>query len=401
MSRVEIDGELFLNAFKNLRRQGIRTYLTTIGIVIGIAAVVALLMVGEGLNLTVQEEFEKMGSNTIMVMPGSSFMQSTFSRLESGDADKIKAINGVEDVFSINFVSMKVERGEDSITAIIMGVDPNVQEGMSQIGMLEVGEGRGLVSTDKYSVLIGKRFSENAFEKEIGLKQRLLIGGKNFRIIGITKEGGSSFGSMFDNAIVMPTDTLEEAYGEELYPFRIIVRTFSKDDVAEVSDRITRVLKRAHGQEDFQVMAASQIQEVAASVLGLVQLVLVGIASISLIVGGIGIMNTMLMSVMERTRDIGIMKAIGATNKRIRNMFLIEAGLIGAVGGVIGLILGFLIAVGVGIAAQYAGFALKIVPNPLIFAGAVAFAMIVGMAAGYLPAKRAAQMDPVIALGHE
>jgi len=206
---------------------------------------------------------------------------------------------------------------------------------------------------------------------------------------------------MFDNAIIMSKNGLEEISDEELTPFRIIAKTYRKEDIPEVKERIIRVLKRAHGEEDFQIMTASQIQESAGAILGLVQAVLVGIAAISLAVGSIGIMNTMFMSVMERTREIGIMKAIGATNKRVRNIFLMEAGIIGAAGGLIGIGFGFTIAIVVGLVAESAGFPLKVVPDLMLFFGALLFAMAVGMIAGYIPAKRAAEMDPVEALSQE
>ena len=143
------------------------------------------------------------------------------------------------------------------------------------------------------------------------------------------------------------------------------------------------------------------MQGSADAILGLINAVLIGIAAISLLVGAIGIMNTMFMSVLERTKEIGIMKSIGATNKMIRNIFLIESGFIGMGGGIIGLIIGFIIAVIVSVIATMSGFAMSISPDPSIFIGSIAFAMIVGMVAGYIPAKNAAEMDPVDALSRE
>ncbi len=396
-----IDLELFKRSATSLRKQGMRTFLTTLGVVIGIAAIVALIAVGQGLNTSVQEEFEKMGSNTIIVLPGANFTQSTFASLEENDPKRIESINGVEDVFSIYFKSKQVEFEGVKRSSVIMGLNPEKQEGMKTIGMLGLKEGRDLADNEKFAVLLGERFQEESFENDIQIKQRLLIEGKSYKVVGINESGGSSFGSMFDNAIVMPKEGLDEISEETLTPFRIIVKVYNKEDIPDVKKRITKVLEKAHGEEDFQIMTASQIQESAGAILGLVQAVLVGIAAISLAVGSIGIMNTMFMSTMERTREIGIMKAIGATNKHIRNLFLIEAGFIGAGGGIIGVGIGFVIALVVGVIADVSGFPLRINPDIVLFLGAVLFAMSVGMIAGYIPAKRASEMDPVDALGHD
>jgi len=180
MARRDIvDKELFKRSFTSLRRQGLRTFLTTLGVVIGIAAIVALIAVGQGLNLSVQEEFEKMGSNTIIILPGANFTQSVFAKLESSDPERIASINGVEHSFPIYFVSRQVEFNNVKRGSVIMGIEPESQQGMESIGMLNVEDGRGLVQSDRFSVILGERFSTDAFEKDIELRQRILIEGKS------------------------------------------------------------------------------------------------------------------------------------------------------------------------------------------------------------------------------
>ncbi len=396
-----IDFEIFKKGFRSLRRQGIKTYLTTLGVVIGIAAIVALLLIGQGLNQSVQEQFEQMGSNTIIVLPGSSMMTSTFAKFEADDPKRIKSIQGVESVNPIYFEAVIATVGDEKRNIVIMGIDPEDQEGLSGMGMLTLADGRQLSNSDKFSVIIGSSLAEDGFDKELQLKQRIMVDGKGLRIVGITQATGSSFGSMFDSAVIMSIDGLEELTGEKLSPFRIPVKTFTKEDVPEVKEKITRVLKKAHGEEDFQIITSSQMQGSANTILGLINAVLLGIAAISLLVGAIGIMNTMFMSVLERTKEIGVMKSIGATNKMVRNIFLVESGVIGMGGGIIGLIVGFIIAVIVSLVASSSGFTMTITPDPNIFIGSIAFAMIIGMIAGYIPAKNAAEMDPVDALSRE
>ena len=193
--------------------------------------------------------------------------------------------------------------------------------------------------------------------------------------------------------------TIKAVIDENATPFRIAVKATSSAEVEPLKQRIRAALKKAHNnEEDFQVINAGQILEGVTSVLLLIEIVLVGIAAISLFVGGIGIMNTMLMAVIERTREIGIMKAVGATNAQVLSLFLVESGLIGLIGGIIGVALGLGIAFVISIIANSAGFGLPAVASPLLIAGAMLFALIVGIISGVIPARRAALLDPVEAL---
>jgi len=393
-----MDTELFSNAVENLKRQKFRSILTLLGIIIGIGAVVALISIGDGFNKSVEKEFEKLGSNTIMVLPGSSFISSVFSKLDTADVKRIEAIKGVESATPMFLSSQIVSFKEEKKSVIVLGIDTKKQDLLEEIGLLSIAEGRALTSSDNLGVVLGARFAEETFDSEVELKQNLTMGNDSLRVVGITKAAGQSFGAAFDNAIVMNYKSLESITGKKLTPFRIFVKAVNKEEIPEVKERITKELKRAHGKEDFQILTASQIQETALSVLGLIQMVLVFIAAISLIVGGIGIMNTMLMAVMERTKEIGIMKAIGATNNFILSLFLVESGVIGLVGGLIGYLLGFSIALIGGIVASSSGIDLIISFDPILLLGSLAFAFVIGMVSGWVPARRASAMDPIDAL---
>jgi len=398
---MEIDAELFSIAFRNLKMHKLRSFLTLLGIIIGIAAIVALVSIGEGLNQAVAQEFEKMGLDTLVVEPGSGTgMTSMISRtLKEEDIGLIEGIPGVEHVMGFYETAAVVEFGGKQASVFIIGATPADRPFLEKAGYLDLVKGRNLESNDKYAVIISESFATEGFEGEtLRVRDQLEINGQKFKVAGITKDMSGVMGSMgMANMIWLPKETVRDFFGEK-NPTEIMVQVTDREIADEVADKITERLKRAHGEEDFYVMTTENIMESAGVVLALIQTVLVALAGISLIVGGIGIMNTMLMSVLERTKEIGIMKAVGATNGRVLSIFLAESALIGAFGGVAGTILGLLLATLVAVVATLSGFALPVGINIAAIIGAVAFAMAVGMASGYLPARRAALLEPVQAL---
>lgn len=396
-----IDLELFHVAFKNLKGRQLRSFLTILGIVIGIAAIVALISIGEGLNQSVAQEFEALGTDTIMVLPGGGMMESIFAKLSDEDVDTIEEVKGVDFAAAVYATTLQAEFRGEKQSGMVIGIDSEKMDKLGFIGIAEVEEGRMLTENDTSSVVLGSKFDSRVMKEEIGLRQAIEIGGKKFRVAGILKEAKSQFGGMFNTAIMMSSDELKNISDDEITPLRIIVKALPGEEIDELKQRISDRLEKKHNKKDFQVMDLQQVSEIATSVVGLISLVLVGIAAISLLVGGIGIMNTMLMSVLERTREVGVMKAIGATTSKIIRIFVVEAGMIGLVGGTIGLLLGIGAASLVSIVAELAGLPLTTVVTPGLIIGALAFSMAVGMIAGVYPAKRAAGIDPVEALRYE
>ncbi|MFH1239869.1 MAG: ABC transporter permease [Candidatus Diapherotrites archaeon] len=397
-----MDLETFTVALRNLRHQRLRSFLTLAGVIIGVAAIVALISVGEGLQNAVLNEFESIGLNTIAVEPGSGdFLETALSRtLSENDVEIMKRIDGVEVVIPFYYSNANAFYRKESSGVMIIGFDPEYTEHLERMGYMKLLEGRMLDPNDRYSFVIGENFAKNEFSNELGVKSRLEMGGKQFRIVGLLDEGGIMMGGSFGGMAWMHKDIVKSVFGVE-DPMEIVVIAKSQDDVKKVVAEIEYELEKDHGSKDFYVMSMEQMLEGADMILGLIQLVLVGIAAISLAVGGIGIMNTMFMAVIERTREIGVMKAIGATNKKIRNMFILEAGFIGMVGGIIGALFGFGLALLIGFGSSVAGFSLPVDVSPVLFIEALIFAMIVGMISGYIPAKRASELDPVEALHYE
>jgi putative ABC transport system permease protein len=388
-------------ALNNLLQQKIRSYLTLLGIVIGIAAIVALVSIGEGFNAFVVKQFESIGLDTIAVEPGNTTIASAFSKMQKNDAKLIEAIPGVEAVMELFETSSVATFKKQSTGVFLIGIDPSKQKYLEDTGYLSLAKGRLLENNDRFSIIISDGFAKDAFDTPLGLKEKIEINGQNYKIIGITKQSDVAFSGFGINNMVWLNSDILKTYFDENRPTEIMVKATSRDKVQDVVEKIERKLEQAHGEKDFQVMSTENIIKQAGVVLTLVQIVLIGLAAISLLVGGIGIMNTMLMAVMERTREIGVMKAIGATNERVLSIFLLEAGMIGLVGGIIGTIFGYLIALIVSFASKTAGFALPIEINFFVTIGALAFAMIVGMVSGFIPARRAAMLDPIEALRYE
>jgi len=394
------DQELFSIAFRNLKTQKMRSVLTLLGIVIGIGAIVGLVSIGEGLNQAVNVEFEKMGMDTLTVQNGSELGMSTAitRSIKEEDMGIIENIPGVESVMGFYETAGIAEFKKKQSSIFIIGIDTKDKEFLEKTGYIDIMKGRWLEPNDKYALIIPESFANDGFDEEtLRVRDQLEINGQKFKIVGISKDMSGAFGGFASNMLWFPKETVQDFFGEE-DPMEIMVKATDRTLVNEVAERVEERLLRAHGEEDFTVITTENIMEMAGVVLGLIQTVLVALAGISLIVGGIGIMNTMLMSVMERTKEIGVMKAIGATNDQVLSMFLAEAGLIGGVGGIIGVVFGLILASIVSFAATASGFALPVGINIVAMVGAVAFAMLVGMLSGYMPARKASLLEPVEAL---
>jgi putative ABC transport system permease protein len=405
---VKMIVDYFKFALNGIARKGIRSWLTMIGIFIGITSVVALVSVGQGFQNAIDEQFRMMGANIIVVMPGAGFTTfgSTASTVTNHDVDIIKKINGVDLATGILMRTAKVEYADEIKYTRVSGMPTDETQdvilNMQQVRILE-GQKR-FKEGDKYKAAVGYLLGTgDFFEKPVKVRDNIFINNQEFKVAAIVDKLGSPDD---DSTIWIPLDTAREIFKEPDKLTMIMVQVKDGFEPSEVAEDIKRELREdrglKRGEEDFTVQTSEQLKESINSVMGMVQLFVVGIAAISLLVGGVGIANTMYTSVLERTREIGVMKAVGATDRSILILFLMESGTIGLVGGVAGCLLGIGLAKAVELYAAQMGLGLlKVVATPELILGTLAFSFLVGSVAGLVPARKASRLDPVEALRYE
>jgi putative ABC transport system permease protein len=387
-------------ALRNITHRRLRSWLTAIGIIIGVASVVALISVSMGMQDAIEEQFEMMGTDTITITPTSftgpgSTAEAPF---DDGDVRVIERVAEINKVLPMMYGTAKFTFHNQDSYSYLMGVplDRDASDVWEDIGWeSEIGR---FPEPDKKEVGLGYLAAKEMFDDEVHLKNTILVNDVKFKVVGIAKEVGNS---QDDGAIYMDVDIAKDILDQENYNM-ILAKVKPGNDAELIADKVQRKLEKYRDAEDFNAMTPSEILEQVNDILGIIQLVLVGIAAISLLVGAIGIMNTMYTSVLERTKEIGIMKAIGASNHAIMLIFLAEAGILGLVGGTVGTILGMMMGKGVEIAAGTSGFIpLKVAVSWPLILGAISFAFLIGALSGTLPALGAAKLKPVDALRHE
>ena len=399
--------DFFLISFRNLRKRKIRSWLTMLGIFIGIAAVVSLISLGEGLRGAVGTQFANLGTDKLTVQakgggfgpPGSGVAK----KLTDKDFDVISRIEGVEAIAK-RYVRVGSLEFNDQIE---YGYATSIPEYEGRklvedtIGV-DMEFGRFLKKEDNKKVALGYSFyADEIFDKPIINGNKVLINGEVFEVVGILEKSGSL---IFDGAVYMNEEPLKELLdvGDEIDI--IAIKVSDENEIPRIVEDIEKQLRKTRkveeGKEDFTVETPQDVLESLNNIVSVISIVLIGIAAISLLVGGIGIMNTMYTSVLERTKEIGIMKSIGARNSSIFGLFLIESGILGLFGGVIGIILGYLLAKIVEFAAKgFLGEGIIQVTFPIwLIAGSLGFAFLVGTISGVLPAMQASRMKPVDAL---
>jgi putative ABC transport system permease protein len=405
-------GQPIIEALESLASNKLRSGLTILGIVIGVAAVIAMLGVGRGAEAEITGSIEGIGTNLIFVFRGGDEDVRNPKPLTLGDAEAIAdpfAAPSVSNVAPALQGSGEVSYGGESVITTISGVTPEYE----LVRNWSVTEGNFISEGDllgRSSVaVIGVDVAEKLFGRKAGLVgETVRIEGQPFRIIGVMEEkGGSSFGSE-DDVIIVPMATAQARLIRRSTADRvdiIMVSAVSSEDVVRAGDEIAQILRSRHrtavGQDDFTILNQQDFLETAETVTNVITIFLGGVAGISLLVGGIGIMNIMLVSVIERTREIGLRKAMGARKRDILVQFLVESSLLSLFGGIIGILLGWGIAAGVGQIAAASNTPL----NPTIGLDSVLlatiFSTIVGLFFGLYPANRAANLEPVEALRYE
>jgi putative ABC transport system permease protein len=384
----------------SLIHRKVRAWLTILGIVIGVAAIIALISVSQGLKSSVEEQFETFGASRLIVAPKSFQSPGTPGNgLTTDDVATLKQISEFKYVTPMLGRSAEIEYKKDlRYTMIAAYPAKNFKETIGDMG-IEIEKGRMFNSGEKYVAVIGSRAATELYDEELRINNKIEIMGKNFKIIGILKEIGNQ---QDDNQINIPFEAGKEIFDTGDDVDYIFLQAKDGVNITNVATKAEARLKKSRDDENYQVLTASQLADQINGILGAIQFVLIGIAAISLVVGGIGIMNSMYTSVLERTKEIGIMKSIGARNSDILVLFLLESGFIGLIGGVFGALLGSAIGIGIGSAAAQAGFGfLKISISFSLISFGLIFAVGVGMISGALPAYQASKLKPVDALRYE
>ena len=398
-------------ALASLRSAKIRSFLTMFGVVIGVSSVLVAVSVGQGVKQQVITQINQLGDDVITVIPGKTFTTDDTgaitgfnlsanqgaSTLTEADITTIKTIPGVTSVSPNSFIAGVASTPErsDYTGATIIATTPSVQTIFKD--KLEFGEFFTEKDSKKKLVIIGSNVANDLFNQRDPIGRLMTIRGEDFMVRGIlahAPESPLTIGFNYNNAIYMPLDAGVALTGSKPQINQLTITVADASQAPQITDTIKASLLKNHkNQEDFTVIQQKDFLQATDQVFELLTTFVAAVAGISLFVGGVGIMNIMLVSVSERTREIGIRKAVGATNKQVVGQFLVEAMVLSIVGGIIGIIVSF-------IAAYFIKLYTPVVPSISFPVVALAFgvSVVVGIVFGIAPAIKAASKDPILAL---
>jgi len=400
--------EYFYIALRGLRTRSLRSWLTILGIVIGVFLIISLLSLSEGLKSTINKQLQALGGEMVMVMPGGDedFLSGMIfggAKLEKADLEAIKKAEGVDTVIGYSYTGTPARYKEEAKQIAIAGLDPWKES----LEIMTVFQGWSLAAgrwpSKGNQILIGSHVADGIFSKKVKVESEMVIKGRKFEVAGVLKSLGNQ---QDDSMVYMDMNVYQGLTGEKrgtaAYAMAKLEKGVDENVVAEaIEEALEKTRKRRFGTDeaDFSVITSERMGDITGTILGIIQFVIIGFASIAILVGGIGITNTMFTSVREKTREIGIMKAIGAKNSAVLSIILFEAGIIGLLGGIGGTLLGSILAVGINYYGQTNPafyFTTSVSPGLIIFG--LAFSFFIGCAAGFFPARSATKLKPVEAL---
>ena len=407
-------------AIRSLFANKLRSSLTMLGIIIGVGSVITLMSVARGAEATIASAYEELGTNVLSIMPINPEVEGGFSMspayaapsLTMEDARALENVRGIENIAPVNENFITVTAGSETKSGLLHGATP------VYLDVMKYSVGSGQFFTDHHVaqranvVVLGSLVAEDLFGDDDAVGEQVKLKKQRFTVIGVLEpKGGAMFGISFDDVVIVPITT----YQARLFPQQtatgqdavasISFQLTDEENREAVTEEIESILRRRHNlkgddKDDFAVVSQEQVMEIVGQVTGVFSIVLGAIASISLLVGSIGIMNIMLVSVTERTREIGIRKAVGAKRRDILMQFLIEAATMGFAGGGIGITGGWLLAWAIS-QVDIGGFKLASAVSIDIIILAFSVSLFIGLASGLYPAMRAARLNPIDALHYQ
>jgi len=409
------------HAFNIVIHSKLRSWLTIIGIVIGVAAVIAIVSIGEGMQAQMNAQMSGLGGDILTLTAGYSKGAGMFGSRGPGgigglgggstatteeivlDRADLQALKGIPDILLIDTnirgnvnVSYMGKTGKVSLT----GVDQKVY---GQITTNKIKEGRMLDSADQNVILIGNRLATTYFDQPLGINKMLTVQGKSFRVVGILDDQSNNIIMPIQMAYQVIEDKTTDVYDSIVIKIRD--ENTLDETMAKIENKLMMTRHVTTKTKDFTLTSSKQMQQTRAEMMSTMNAFLLAIAAVSLIVGAVGIANTMFTSVLEKTKEIGIMKAIGAKNRDIMLIFLFNAAIIGLIGGILGILLGMMLSsalptlMGTGMPMSRMGFTTIVSLNSVLMALGVSVG--VGVIAGIIPAYKASKLKPVDALRYE
>jgi putative ABC transport system permease protein len=400
--------DYFTLAIKNLQKRGIRSWLTLLGIVIGVAVVISLVFLGNGLKMAVMNQFGMDATEIISVQAGglNAFGPpgtGVVNPLTIKDLEEIEKLSSVKRAIRRNIGSVETKFDGKAAISFVTNVPLEERRFIQEIGNIEIERGRFFEGSDSRKVVLGYNFlvgKTSLTDKEIFPGNRITINDEKYEVVGITKRKGSF---IQDNVIFMTDEDMQRAinYGDNIDI--IAVQPENAQRMEETVRDIERVLRRTRnvkeGEEDFEVSTPEASLAMINDIITGVQIFIILVAAISIFVGIVGIINTMTTSVLERRRDIGIMKAVGAKNSQVFLQFFVEAGMLGLVGGIIGVLFGILVGwVGILALGNFLATDLNLEIDWIVIISVFVGSFLIGGIAGIAPAIKAANQNPVEAL---
>jgi putative ABC transport system permease protein len=390
-------------AFEAIWRNALRSVLTLLGVTIGVAAVISMVTLGRGATAQVSSSFSSLGSNIVMMIPGR-MMEGGFGieTFKMADVQAIeRSINGIDAVAPIGSRSLTAVAGSETALVEVDGIDDK----FFAVSPWPLAHGRGFregeIASGAPVCILGSTVADKLFGVQDAVDRQFRLRRLTCTVIGVLESRGAMLGQSRDDVVFLPITTYQRRVAGNTSVVAVYMAASSADVIAQVEADVTALMRdrrhlAASDNNDFSVTDMTQISSAMGTVMGILTSLLAAIAAISLLVGGIGIMNIMLVSVTERTREIGIRLAIGARESQVLSQFLAESITLSLLGGLAGVVLGLGLSL---VACRFLGVPFVVDWSAILLA--VSFSAVVGVAFGYFPARRAAHLDPIEALRHE